>query len=411
MSTRNGIERIAPAAAGFIPSRLSRATAHLQRYVDDGRLPGWQLLVARGGHVALLEQSGQRDVEAGAPVVEDTLFRIYSMTKPITSVALMTLYEHGRFQLDDPVERFLPELGDLQVFEAGTAEDFSTTTAERSVTIRDLLTHTAGFTYGFMQAHPVDALYRARDIGGVATRGTLADMITKLGETPLLFQPGTRWSYSVATDVLGRLVEVLSGQSLDRFLTETILEPLAMVDTGFHVRPEQAPRFAACYERAGDGFRLQDAPATSSYLEAPSFLSGGGGLVSTSSDYLRFCRMLLGNGELDGQRILGRRTLELMRRNHLPSGGDLTSMGQPVFSETRYDGIGFGLGWSVVLDPARAQVSCSPGELAWGGMASTAFWVDPAEDLAVIFMTQLIPSSSWPIRRELRALIYQALDD
>jgi CubicO group peptidase (beta-lactamase class C family) len=215
----------------------------------------------------------------------------------------------------------------------------------------------------------------------------------------------------VATDVCGHLVERLAGRPLDAYLRETILEPLAMDDTDFHVRAENRDRFAACYEREHDGFRLVDAPGTSPFLERPTFLSGGGGLVSTAADYLRFCQMVLGGGEFGGERILGRKTLSLMRMNHLPTGGDLASMGQPVFSETRYDGIGFGRGWSVVLDPARAQVSGSVGELAWGGLASTCFWIDPDEDLAVIFLTQLIPSSAYPVRRELRALVYQALVD
>jgi CubicO group peptidase (beta-lactamase class C family) len=400
-----------PDSVGLSARRLCRIDDHLARYVDEGRLAGWQVLVARGGQVAHLQQYGRRDLEADAPITEDTVFRIYSMTKPITSVALMTLYEQGHFQLDDPIERFIPELGDLQVFDTGDASQFTTVPAERSVTVRDLLTHTAGFTYGFMHAHPVDALYREKNIGGVATSGTLAEMVSKLGQTPLLCQPGSQWNYSVATDILGHLIERISGVSLDRFLATNLFEPLEMTDTGFHVDPDAADRFAACYEREGDGLRLQDAPSDSSWLQPPSFLSGGGGLVSTSADYLRFCRMLLGNGVLDGERILGRKTLALMRMNHLPGGGDLTSMGQPVFSETRYDGIGFGLGWSVVLDPARAQVSGSVGELAWGGMASTAFWVDPVEDLALNFMTQLNPSSAYPNRRELRALVYQALDD
>lgn len=413
-----------PEALGFCPERLQRVTDHLRGRVDAGQLPGWQVLVARGGRIALQAEYGDRDVEAGAPVTPDTIFRIYSMTKPITSVALMTLYEQGAFQLDDPVGRFIPELAELQVFAGGDAERYDTVPAERAVTLRDLLTHTAGFTYGFMQAHPVDAMYRAQGIGGVASSGTLADMVARLGQTPLQFQPGSRWNYSVATDILGHVIERISGEDLDDFLTRVILEPLGMRDTGFSVPAAAAERFAACYELTGQGtgdrtaagFRLQDAPGTSPYLARPEFLSGGGGLVSTSADYLRFCQMLLGGGATtaDGGeevRILGPRTLDLMRRNHLPTGDDLTSMGQPVFSETRYDGIGFGLGWSVVLDPARAQVSGSVGELAWGGMASTAFWVDPAEDLAVIFMTQLIPSSAYPVRRYLRSLVYQALLD
>ena len=405
------VTRVSPDRVGLSAVRLQRVVDHLKRYVDEGRLPGWQVLVARSGRVALDECYGLRDVEAQAPMTDDTVFRIYSMTKPITSVALMTLYEQGRLQLDDPIERHIPELGDLEVFDGGDEHDYRTVPAERSVTVRDLLTHTAGFTYGFMHAHPVDALYRSNEIGGVATPGTLKEMVTKLGRLPLQFQPGTRWNYSVATDVCGHLVERLSDKPLDTYLRETILDPLDMQDTGFLVRPDAADRFAACYEREGDGYRLVDAPATSSFLARPDFLAGGGGLVSTARDYLRFCQMILGGGELGGERILGRKTLSLMRMNHLPTGDDLASMGQAVFSETRYEGIGFGLGWSVVLDPARAQVSGSVGELAWGGLASTAFWIDPDEDLAVIFLTQLIPSSSYPVRRELRSLVYQALVD
>lgn len=405
------VTRVSPDRVGLSATRLERVVEHLKGYVDDGRLPGWQLLVARSGRIALQENYGLRDVAAQAPVTDDTVFRIYSMTKPVTSVALMTLYEQGRFQLDDPIGRHIPELAELEVFETGGEHDFRTLPTERPVTVRDLLTHTAGFTYGFMHAHPVDALYRARGIGGVASTGTLADMVRQLGELPLLFQPGARWSYSVATDICGHLIERLADKPLDAYFREAILDPLGMDDTDFFVRPENHERFAACYEREGDGFRLVDDPTTSSFLERPDFLAGGGGLVSTAADYLRFCQMVLGGGELGGERILGRKTLSLMRMNHLPTGDDLASMGQAVFSETRYDGIGFGLGWSVLLDPARAQVSGSIGELAWGGLASTCFWIDPDEDLAVIFLTQLIPSSSYPVRRELRALVYQALVD
>lgn len=405
------VSRTSPDRVGVSGERLERVVDHLRGYVDDGRLPGWQLMLARSGRIALDECYGMRDVEAALPVTDDTVFRIYSMTKPITSVALMTLYERGLFQLDDPIERYIPELGNLQVFAGGDEHAYTTVAAERSVTVRDLLTHTAGFTYGFMQAHPVDALYRAHGIGGVASDGTLADMVAKLGALPLQFQPGQRWNYSVATDVCGHLIERLAEMPLDAYLQRNILDPLEMTDTGFQVQQSAAERFASCYEREGNGLRLIDPAATSPFLTRPDFLAGGGGLVSTAQDYLRFCQMVLGGGELHGERILGRKTLSLMRMNHLPTGGDLASMGQAVFSETRYDGIGFGLGWSVVQSPARAQVTCSAGELAWGGLASTAFWIDPDEDLTVIFLTQLIPSSSYPIRRELRTLIYQALVD
>jgi CubicO group peptidase (beta-lactamase class C family) len=271
-----------------------------------------------------------------------------------------------------------------------------------------------------MGRHPVDALYRRRGVEGRAVLGPtegapsvdLAEMIAKLAELPLQFSPGTRWNYSVSTDVCGRLVEVMSGQPLDRFLASRVFEPLGMVDTGFTVAPEQADRLAAGYAvTAADKLALVDPPETSSYLSAPTFFSGGGGLVSTASDYLRFALALLNGGELDGVRVLGRKTVGYMTTNHLPTGGDLASMGQRVFSETSYEGIGFGLGFSVMLDPARAAVIGSVGEYAWGGAASTMFWVDPREELVGLLLAQLIPSSTYPLRREMKALTYQALID
>jgi CubicO group peptidase (beta-lactamase class C family) len=410
-----------PEDLGLSSSRLARIGPFFeQAYVAPGLLPGVLALVARRGQVASLACVGRRDLAAGRPVEADTIFRIYSMTKPITSVALMTLYEEGRFQLDDPVSRFLPELGGLRVWDDGTPLSFRTVPAERDITVRDLLTHTAGFTYGFMGRHPLDALYRRRGIEGRAVLAPqegapsvdLAEMVGKLGELPLLFAPGSRWSYSVATDVCGHLIERLSGQPFDAFVSERILGPLEMVDTGFSVTPDQADRLASCYAcTAADPLVEVDAPATSSYLTPPTYLSGGGGLVSTAADYLRFALMLLNGGELDGQRILGRKTVEYMTVNHLPTGGDLASMGQRVFSETTYEGIGFGLGFSVVLDPVKAAVVGSAGEYAWGGAASTTFWVDPREELVVLLLTQLLPSSTYPIRRQMKALTYQALID
>ncbi len=367
-----------------------------------------------------LDCIGHRDVATGAPIEPDTVFRIYSMTKPITSVALMTLYEQGLFQLDDPASRFLPELAGLRVWEDGTPTSYRTTVAEREITVRDLLTHTAGFTYGFMARHPVDALYRRVGVEGgtplVPQDGPpavdLTEMVARLGELPLLFAPGSRWSYSVATDVCGHLVERLSGLPFDEFLRERVFEPLGMTDTGFSVSEEQADRMGACYAATPSNPLLPiDTAATTTFRQHPSFLSGGGGLVSTAADYLRFALMLLNGGELDGQRILGRKTVEYMTSNHLPTGGDLASMGQRVFSETTYEGIGFGLGFSVMLDPVRAAVVGSVGEYAWGGAASTMFWVDPREELVGMLLTQLIPSSMYPLRREMKALTYQALID
>ncbi len=410
-----------PEDLGLSPARLARIRPYFDAtYVQPGKLPGVLTLVARRGQVASLECIGSRDVAAGTPITPDTIFRIYSMTKPVTSVALMSLYEEGRFQLDDPVSRFIPEFAGLRVWEDGTPLSYRTTFPEREMVVRDLLTHTSGLTYGFMGRHPVDALYRRAGVEGRAPlapqEGTpaadLTEMIAKLSTLPLVFSPGTRWSYSVATDVCGHLVELLSGQRLDRFLAERIFEPLGMVDTGFAVPSGEVERLAACYALTpADPLVETDPVATSTFLEPPTFLSGGGGLVSTAADYLGFAHMLLNGGELDGARILGRKTVEYMTANHLPTGGDLASMGQRVFSETTYEGIGFGLGFSVMLDPARAAVVGSVGEFAWGGAASTMFWVDPREELVGLLLTQLIPSSAYPLRREMKALTYQALVD
>ena len=349
-----------------------------------------------------------RDVERALPVGRDTIFRLYSMTKPITSVALMMLHEEGRFQLDDPVVRYIPSWENLAVFEDGDERSWSTTAPARPMMVKDLLMHTSGLTYGFMHSHPVDAIYRERGIGD----GDLQAMVDALADIPLRFSPGTRWSYSHATDVCGYLVQVLSDTDLDVFVRERITEPLDMVDSGFQVQPGALERFAACYEYLEDGrFARQDDSEARPYRSRPRFLSGGGGMVGTIDDYHRFAKMLLGRGEFEGVRLLGRKTVEYMTGNQLPGNRDLAGMGQRVFSETPFEGIGFGLGFSVVLDPAASNVLDSPGDFGWGGAASTYFWVDPSEQLVVVFMTQLRPSSSYPIRRELKTAVYQALVD
>ncbi|CAN5722416.1 serine hydrolase domain-containing protein [soil metagenome] len=394
------LKLVSPVSVGLDATQLNRIAPHLDRYVDEGKLPGYLVMVARRGKPAYLRTYGLCDVEKHKPVAEDTIFRIYSMTKPITSVAIMQLYERGLFQLDNPVSRFIPAFKDLRVFISGNAEKYETTAAARQVTFRDLLTHTAGFAYGTSANHVVDTLYRDRNI----LSGTLEEMIQKLSELPLIFTPGARWSYSAATDILGYLVELISGQPLDAYFAEHILGPLGMDDTAFYVPEAKAARFAANYSYHEGGMRLIDSPDDSPYRQPPSFRSGGGGLVSTVQDYFRFAQMLLNKGELDGVRILGRKSVELMTINHMPNNGDLSSMGMPVFSETPYDGIGFGLGFSVMLNPAQAQILGSPGEYSWGGAASTAFWVDPVEEQIVIFLTQLMPSSTYPIRRAWRVL-------
>ena len=398
---------------GFDAGRLARLDNHFRAYVDDGRLPGWLLLVSRGGKVAHLAMYGQRDKEAGLPVELDTLWRIYSMTKPITSVAAMMLYEEGAFELKDPVSRFIPAFADVRVFRGGSALAPVTAPATEPVRVWHLLTHTAGLTYGFHHAHPVDGLYRAAGFEWGAPEGfDLAACCDAWAGLPLLFEPGAEWNYSVATDVLGRVVEVASGTSLDRFLSERIFQPLGMVDTAFSAPPGETGRVATLYgARPTDRrpFRLDSMGAAA--LTPPVFLSGGGGLVSSAADYHRFTQMLRGGGELDGVRLLGTRTLRYMTRNHLPGGADLEAFGRPLFAETTFQGVGFGLGFSVVDDPAANKVLSSAGEFAWGGAASTAFWVDPVEDITAAFFTQLLPSSTHPIRSQLKQLVYQALVD
>lgn len=401
-----------PERVGLCARRLSRIGPHFQKYIDDGKLAGVVSLVARRGQLAYFDARGKMDVETGRALQADAIFRIYSMTKPITSVAAMMLYEEGRYQLDDPIGRYLPAFSDMQVFSGGTARKPQTVAAERPITFRDLFTHTSGLTYGFMGASPVDAMYRLNELDSGTTKLSLEAFMRELAKMPLQFQPGARWNYSMSTDVLGHLVEVISGMPLDEFFRSRIFGPLGMTDTSFTVPAGKADRLTSNYSKTKDGgLKVADAGPTSRYLSPRPFLSGGGGLASTAADYLRFTTMLLNKGELDGARLLGRKTVEYMTRNHLPSGGDLTSMGQPVFSETSYDGIGFGLGFSVMLDPSRAQVIGTPGEYAWGGMASTMFWNDPQEEMTGMLLTQLMPSSSYPLRREMKVLSYQALID
>jgi len=398
-----------PEDVGLSGARLVKIDLLTQRYIDEGKLPGTLTLVARHGKIVHLECQGKMDIEADKDVSRDTIFRIYSMSKPITSVALMMLYEDGHFLLDDPVSKFIPEFKDLKVYESGDSDNYTTRPADRPMTIRDLLTHTAGLTYGFAGAtHVVDQLYQERR---VTTSSDLGEMVRKLAEIPLMFSPGDRWNYSVATDVCGYLVEKISDTPFSEFLREQIFEPLEMEDTGFFVPEETAHRFAANYQYDDGSYYLIDSPETSHYLTPPTLESGGGGLVSTADDYFKFTQMLLNKGEYEGTRLLGRKTVELMTTNHMPNNCDLAHMGQAVFSETPYDGIGFGLGFAVMLDPATAQILSSPGEYAWGGMASTYFFNDPVEDLTVMLFTQLVPSSSYQIRRELRVLANQSIID
>jgi CubicO group peptidase (beta-lactamase class C family) len=400
-----------PEQVGLSSERLGRIGRWMEQLVADNKFPGVLTVVARRGRVAYADSVGYRDVGAKAPVTEDTVYRIYSMTKPITSTAIMILYEEGKFQLDDPISRYLPMFKDMRVYAGGGPENYDTVPAKSRITFRQLLTHTSGLTYGFTGS-PVSAIYQAAKFDFQTEEATLWQMMERLAKLPLLAQPGTEWNYSVSTDVLGALIEKMSGMGFDKFLQTRIFAPLGMKDTGFSVRDDQRARFAANYQKEeSGGMRLIDEPKTSRYLKQEPLCSGGGGLLSTAGDYLRFCKMIAGQGKLDGVRILGRKTVQFMRINHLQSGGDLASMGMPRFSESTMAGIGFGLGFAVVLDPAKAELLCSPGEHYWGGAASTAFWIDPQEDLIAILMTQLMPSSSYPVRRELRTLVNQAIID
>jgi CubicO group peptidase (beta-lactamase class C family) len=399
-------------AGGFDETRLERIDRHFARYVEDGRLPGWLLLISRGGKVVRLFTHGHRDVEAGLAVEADTLFRIYSMTKPITAVAAMMLYEEGAFDLRDPVSRFIPAFDGARVFRQGTALRPVTVPTTEPVRIWHLLTHTAGLTYGFLHSHVVDEMYRAAGFEwGVPDGMDLATCCERWASLPLLFEPGSEWNYSVASDVLGRVVEIASGLSLDAFFAERIFAPLGMTDTGFFVAPADAARLAAFYLPDRTGRAVRNDAFGGAALRPPLVHGGGAGLVSSAGDYHRFARMLLGRGALDGVRLLSPRTVRYMSQNHLPGGADLGTFGRP-FGEAPLAGVGYGLGFAVLEDPVRSKVMSSVGELSWGGAASTAFFIDPAEELIVVFLTQLFPSTTHPLlRSQLRQLVYQALVD
>jgi CubicO group peptidase (beta-lactamase class C family) len=404
-------ELVTPESVGINSGQLTRVGEHLRgRYIEPGKIPGSITLVARHGQVCYLDVAGQRDVERGTPMEADTIVRIYSMTKPVTSVALMMLYERGLFSLDDPVRRFIPAWKGLRVHKAGSHPLFATEPCKRPMTIRDLFMHTSGLTYDFMHASNIDAAYRELSVGLPRRGYTLQQMIDQLAVLPLEFSPGERWNYSVATDVLGYLIEVLSGQSLPDFMRTQLFEPLGMVDTSFEIPADKVPRLASCYERNLQKEMVLQDDCQDSHFARRTFWSGGGGLLSTARDYYRFSQMLLNGGTLDGQRVIGSRTLQFMTRNHLPRGADMSQYATGSFSETVYEGVGFGLGFANKLDPVRNGFPGSVGSYFWGGLASTLFWVDPTEDLVVLFLTQLIPSSTFNFRGQLESMIYAALD-
>jgi CubicO group peptidase (beta-lactamase class C family) len=402
---------------GLDAKRLERIGEHLERsYIGAGKIAGCQVSVARHGHLAYFKNFGMMDLERKKPTQDDTIYRIYSMTKPITSVALMTLYEQGYFQLNDPVSRYVPSWKEHRVWTSGEGDVMQTEPAHRPVSFRDVLSHTAGLTYGgglpgVGIQHPIDKIYRELKVRSVGGADSMQVFMDKLGQVPLRYQPGTAWMYSLATDVCGALVEIISGKPFAQYLKEVIFEPLGMTDTAFSVAPEKVERFAANYQRGPDKkLKLIDDPARSDFTKEPGFKSGGGGLTGTSADYMRFCEMLRRGGELDGARILGPRTIELMHMNHLPGGKDLTQLALGSFSETANEGVGFGLGFASTMSQVQTG-TLGAGDYYWGGAASTIFWIDPKEDLSVVFMTQLMPSGTFNFRGQLKSIIYSAIID
>ncbi len=411
-----------PETVGMSRARLARLDEVMKRrYVDSGQLPGILTQVHRKGELVHTGMAGQMDLERAKPMREDAIFRIYSMSKPITSVALMMLVEEGALGLDDAVSTHIPEWKDLGVYASGmptlladAPPSFITTPPLRPMKVVDLVTHTSGLTYGFMMRTSVDAAYRKLKINDFQTPGGLSGMIAQLAGLPLEFSPGTQWNYSVSIDVMGYLVEKLSGMSFGEFLRTRLFEPLGMTDTAFWVPPEKIERFCSCYQpKPGGGLKLQDDAGQSTYAKPPLLESGGGGLVSTVHDYLRFCRMMVNGGSLDGVQILSPKTVDLFSLNHLPDNQELASMAPPgAFSESGYSGIGFSIGCGVNIDVARTRLPGTLGEFFWGGAASTAFWIDPKEDLTVVFMTQVIGTDArLTLRRDLRTLVYSAMTE
>ena len=398
-----------PAEAGLDAEALERLDRHFARLVDEGKLPGFLVAVARGGRVAHLTAYGARDVAAGLPVESDTLWRIYSMTKPVTAVAALMLMEEGRLSLDDPVGRHLPAFAQPRVYESGPDDEVRTRPPSGPLLVRHLMTHTAGLTFAFYHSHPVDALYRAAGLeSSVAPGADLAGTTEVYARLPLQFDPGPQWNYSVASNVLGRIVEVVSGRPLDVFLAERIFRPLGMTDAGFQVTDEQAERLAEMYGESDDG---GIEPIAGLPLRGrPRFLSGSGGMVASAHDFHRFMELLRRRGELDGTRLLSPATVDLMTRNHLPGGADLRAFGsRPAHDVPGNEGVGFGLGVSVVVDPSRTQAPSALGSYGWSGVATTTFWVDPGRDLTVQFYTQVRPRSSHTVFRDLKRLVHEAV--
>ncbi len=389
---------------GFSAEGLEALGAWTRSYAEDGKLAGLITLVAKDGKIAHFQTAGVRDLETQAPMTRDTLFRIFSMTKPVTSVAIMMLVEDGKLGLDDPIADHIPAFADARVYVSGEGEAMVTEPAERAITVRDLLTHSSGLTYGIFGDHPVDKLYM--EAGLYAGGRSSGELVQVLAGLPLLKQPGTGWHYSLATDVLGHLVEVVSGKTLDVFFEEEIFQPLGMTDTVFFADQADFPRLATVYQKAEEGEGIVPETDRMSAVgrdqDRWGLMSGGGGLVSTTDDYLRFCQMLLNGGTFNGVRLLEEETVARMSRNHLA---------EAYLPYSRQEkGFGFGLGFSVLMDEEEAGLG-SEGEYAWGGAASTVFWIDPKEDIIAILMTQFVPSYAYPLREEFKAKIYEALEE
>ena len=399
------MKTVTPEAVGFSSERLRRVKPVMQTYVDQKKLPGLITLVARQGKVVHFEKYGLMDIETNKPIQTDTIFRIYSMTKPITTVAAMMLYEEGHFLLSDPVSKFIPAFKDVKVFGNDSDGSIELVELEREMTIHDLMTHTSGLTYAFIEDSPVDTMYAQ---AGLFNRDkTLQENVQELVKMPLVHHPGAAWRYSVSTDVLGYLIEMIADTSLDSFLKEHVFDPLQMIDTGFYVPQEKIDRFAALYNLTEDGeLELMAPPATGDYTKPPQNLSGGGGLVSTMTDYLRFAQMLLNGGELDGIRLLGRKTVTLMTTNRLPE--QILPITIPILPLHAF---GFGLGFEITMSVTDSQGFESVGNYGWGGAASTHFWIDPQEEVIGLLMTQFMPTGHYPLEEQLKVLTYQALID
>ena len=399
---------------GFDRARLQAMPDYFNSYLDKEKFAGMSILVAREGKIAQLSHRGTMGFERDEPLDDSAIFRIYSMTKPITSVAIMQLYEQARLLLTDPITKFIPAFKGVKVFDKGTPSDYSVRDPERMITLHDLLTHQSGLTYDFMLEHPVDAIYRNNKINGARSEKLdTAGLCAKLAEMPLLFSPGTAWNYSVATDVLGHIVELVSGQSLDAYFKEHILDPLGMRDTFFHIPDDKRHRLMNNY--AFDPIKrttsLVDSPEKTIYRPGREFLSGGGGLLSTMTDYFRFADMLRrGGSSAAGVKILSRKTVEKMCANQLPHNRTLEEHGFGEFTEVAYPGTGFGLGLSTVIEAGVTVSTNSVGNTSWGGLASTIFWNDSVEDMTVIMMTQLMPASTYPLRPQVAQLVYGALE-